>query len=546
MAASIASTAGRGPTVLALALDAPHHGLLMRWMDEGQLPHLARLRDSSVALDIQSCKQHSNEHSWIPVLTGRRRDNWSHWMDAWDPGRYLFSEASLFNWLQAPVFYALGDRRHVVAFDLSAPVTEGVNGVQVCGFASELNESFPQSQPPGLVQALVERFGPDPKLIAPQRITNGATGREGVSWTVPSCYRPDQMGAFGQALVRSVERRTAACLHLMATEPWDLFIAGWSELHTAGHVMWHLSQPHPLDVLRQPGQADPLLAVYAAVDHSVQQLVEAAGAGAIRVAFTLDATVPDSLENARAVFLPEFLYRWNFPGQAALAPGDAGSPPPAPRLDYREHWKHEIWKLRTPHGEAELESPAAQEARGDPLGWCPGNWYAPLWPRMKAFALPSVADGYVRLNVIGREAQGLVAPEAFGEVCAQLIASLLELVNARTGRPIVREVIRVRHDPFDADPRQPPADLIVVCHEDGAVDVVDSPRIGRIGPVPYFRSSSHQAHGAVLHNVMYASGPGIAGGRSLPGPGRLEDIPATILALLGLAQPPEFDGVARL
>ena len=88
--------------------------------------------------------------------------------------------------------------------------------------------------------------------------------------------------------------------------------------------------------------------------------------------------------------------------------------------------------------------------------------------------------------------------------------------------------------------------MIVVCREDGPVDVVDSPVVGRIGPIPFFRSSSHPAHGAPLHNMMVVNGPGIVPPRTLPQAARLEDVPATILALLGVDRPAGFDGVSRL
>ncbi len=531
-----------GGRVLALAVDAPNHELLLRWMDAGHLPHLARLRSRSQFFTLLSEKRFSNEHSWIPVLTGQRRDRWSHWLDVWDASDYRFKEASLFDWLQAPLFYALGQRRHVVAFDLSAPVVDGVQGVQVSGFAAELNECYPESQPSGLLDDLVSRYGPDPKLQRHHRVLNAVSGREGLSWIVPSCYRPDQMQALVDALVLSVERRTAACLELMRSEPWELLVAAYSEVHTAGHSLWHLSQPHALSVLRD-GTSDPMLKVYQAVDASLGRLVEAAGGDVNLVFFTLDATVVDSLENVRAVFLPEFLYRWNFPGRAALAAGDATAPAPEPRLDYRAHWKHEIWALRTPEGERTLASPMQQEADGDPLSWCPGNWYEPCWPQMRAFALPSVADGSVRLNVRGREAQGLVEPADFLAECERLTRDILTLVNPRNGRPVVREVLRMRDDPFDTDMGKPPADLTVVCYEDGPLDVVDSPLIGRIGPIPFFRTSGHQAHGHMLHNLAMVCHAGdLQPGLPDREIGTLEDVPATLLALLGEPIPNTFDG----
>ena len=81
--------------ILSLAVDAPNHDLLLKWMDSGELPNLARLRDRSHAFSLTSEKRFSNEHSWIPMLTGQQRDRWAHWLDVWNPLTYRFEEASL-------------------------------------------------------------------------------------------------------------------------------------------------------------------------------------------------------------------------------------------------------------------------------------------------------------------------------------------------------------------------------------------------------------------------------------------------------------------
>jgi hypothetical protein len=530
--------------VWALGIEGPSHELLLRWTASGQLPNLSRFRQRGAAFTIESEKKFSNEHCWLPILTGQRAERWDHWLDHWNPQTYRFSEASLMDWLQAPVFYALGEQRTVVAFDLTAPVAAGVQGVQVIGWASELNESFPASEPPELLAKLLARHGPDPKLASGESVvTNQLSMRQGVSHVIPTMYDTALLQDYAARQVRSVQRRVAACDDILAGMAWDLFITSFSETHTAGHLLWHLSQPHPLHPLNEDAP-DPMLAIYQAVDHALGHFIEQAGPDDAIVVFTTDSMGPDCLENARAVLLPEFLYRWNFPGKAALAEGVPGTFAPDARLGFTQHWKHEVWNLRTPTGDIELESPASQEARQDAMSWCPANWYGPLWPRMRAFALPTVADGYVRINVRGREAHGLVGEEEYAAVCDELARDISTLVNARTGRPLVREVIRVRESPFDTDPKKPPADLIVVFHEDGPVDTADSPGFGRIGPLPFFRTGSHPAHGSVMRNLMVVSAPGIEPGERQE-IARLEDLPATLLSLLGLDVPARFDGVAR-
>ena len=72
---------------------------------------------------------------------------------------------------------------------------------------------------------------------------------------------------------------------------------------------------------------------------------------------------------------------------------------------------------------------------------------------------------------------------------------------------LVREILRTRDTAFDRDRMGAPADLIVLWQEAAPTDCVDSAEVGRVGPLPYFRSGGHSSQGFVL-----SRGPGIAAG----------------------------------
>jgi predicted AlkP superfamily phosphohydrolase/phosphomutase len=169
------------------------------------------------------------------------------------------------------------------------------------------------------------------------------------------------------------------------------------------------------------------------------------------------------------------------------------------------------------------------------MGSQPPMWYRPAWPKMKAFALPTFSEGYVRINLRRREAHGVVEPADYERVCGEVVAMLNAVTNARTGEPIVERVVRTRRDPLDPDPRLPDPDLIVLWRNAPA-DVVDSPTLGRIGPLPFNRSGSHVHRGFLL-----ASGPGVPANRQWP-EGQALDIAPTILSLVGAPLPAHLDG----
>jgi predicted AlkP superfamily phosphohydrolase/phosphomutase len=156
---------------------------------------------------------------------------------------------------------------------------------------------------------------------------------------------------------------------------------------------------------------------------------------------------------------------------------------------------------------------------------------------MKAFALPTYFQGMIRLNVQGREAGGIVAAKDFRAVCDDLSVSLSRLACARSGRPIVDKVIPIRTDPFDDRPHSNPADLFVLWRDDVATDVVGNPEIGRIGPIPYFRTGGHASAGFAC-----LKGPGIPAGSRLPDHAQVVDLTATVLALMGETIPLYMEG----
>jgi len=59
---------------------------------------------------------------------------------------------------------------------------------------------------------------------------------------------------------------------------------------------------------------------------------------------------------------------------------------------------------------------------------------------------------------------------------------------------MVQRIIRTRQYATERD-RCLDADLVVVWQEEHATDVVDSPDLGRIGPVPHHRTGSHRSNG---------------------------------------------------
>jgi len=99
----------------------------------------------------------------------------------------------------------------------------------------------------------------------------------------------------------------------------------------------------------------------------------------------------------------------------------------------------------------------------------------------------------------------------------------------------VREVVvvkeRLRNTAAD---RLPDADLVVLWQPQ-ANDMIESKTLGRLGPVPFWKSGSHQPTGFVI-----GLGPGIS--RRAPGQAHVIDLAPTILRLMGVPLPEHLAG----
>jgi predicted AlkP superfamily phosphohydrolase/phosphomutase len=159
--------------------------------------------------------------------------------------------------------------------------------------------------------------------------------------------------------------------------------------------------------------------------------------------------------------------------------------------------------------------------------------------RRKCYAvLHNENAGGVRINVVGREPAGCVKPGAdYEAVCKSLTKDLLDLVNADTGKPVIKEVVRVA-DECHGQRLETLPDLLAVWAREAPIRAVTSPKIGVVteSRVMGARTGDHNPD-----CVLYTQGPRVTR-RGLMNPMAVEDIAPTITSWLDFALP-DCDGV---
>lgn len=537
--------------VIGIGLDAADPTFLEPWLDQGLLPNLAKLRQEGTYGRLKNTVHYadgeaefsSTEPSWVMFSTGCYPNKTGFW----DTASFFPKDYSVvcdkvhsgYDYKDFSPFYALGDDYRVAAFDIPvSALCDQVKGLQILGWGGHFPFVPSHSQPSELFGEIVSKYGRN-------KVLHNDNGR----W-----WNPKYVSWIQQALKESIETRVDICKDLLQRDSWDLFLTTFGDTHSAGHDLYDQSQPdHPLHDYRR-GESDPMLKVYQKVDWAIGEILAAAPEEATVFCYSVHGMGANLTDLLSMFFLGEIMYRFNYPGKQGLAPGKLGNTPPPPiKRPIRRAWSDEVWrKIYEPNPikrlintwtpkkylsatQYGLASPRLLKSRKQQLGWMPCMAYSPLWPEMKAFAVPAFADGHIRINLQGRERDGKVAPAEYESLCQEITTMLYELTDGRTGQPLVREVRRTRYNPLDEDPTLPDADLVVVWHE-LPTDVVDSPTLGRIGPVTFNRPGGHRSRG-----FFVAKGADIPVGETLS-EARVVDLAPTFLSSLGAPVPDHFDG----
>ena len=167
------------------------------------------------------------------------------------------------------------------------------------------------------------------------------------------------------------------------------------------------------------------------------------------------------------------------------------------------------------------------------------------WERTRAFIIENANEGFIRINLRGREPQGIVQPgEEYERLREMLFATAQGLVNPMNGRRAAHAAHKP-HQMYAGPCREQMPDVVITWDLEARVtrDLAGEP-CGAVhteqGPhelIPYY-TGNHKpnAFAAIV-------GPGVASGRVLEGASIL-DIAPTILSRLGINAPHHMDGRA--
>jgi predicted AlkP superfamily phosphohydrolase/phosphomutase len=332
----------------------------------------------------------------------------------------------------------------------------------------------------------------------------------------------------GTRLVEAVSAKARAIRWMLSRGAPNLVFAVFGETHVAGHYCWSPTVADGSDAAAK----GPMLDVYRALDGAVADIQAAVGEDALIILVSGDAVGPN---HAGWHLLPDVLARLGYFTEAgALAPVEA-SEAQAEQMSAPFDLVRFVRDLM-PKPLRKAIANLLPTALRDQLALRVDS--ADIdWSGTKAYCLPTDLEGCIRINLKGREPEGIVEPGSEYEALLDDITEALEaLWVSSTGRAAVCEVLRTDRC-FPGGRRALLPDLIVHWSAEGPLAAVQSDRVGLIERAsPDTRPGTHVGPGFML----------VAGGGVEPAAGvehgNVLDVAPTVLAALGITAPAELPG----
>ncbi len=489
--------------LVVLQFDSPSVALLERMLGEGRLPTLAGLRERGVWHELETPATHFAAGAFHTLYSGTElADHGLFYPFQWSAPDQRVRYTTAFE-APSPVWERLGGTgARTLAIDpyesrapRTAPVGTVVSGWQF----TDRVVLQPWSSPPGTRNRLEQLFGPP---AAVEEVFGRSSTRDLLR------LRRDLLAASGRAA-------DAANL-LLAGNRFDLTWLTFSAGHVAGHQFWDLSQIEDgIDGATRHVLSGALEEVYQSVDAGCGRVLAALGDDTDVIVVS---PVGMDVNTSRADLLPEML-------DAVLLGGahpESGSVSGA----------GSVWKLRAalPTGlrarvaaalpdRVALALTARLELRGQD------------WSSTRAFAQPADNQGYLRLNLRGRERDGIVEAAEAEHLMDQIATGLLTFHDP-DGTPSVKAVERVV-DTFDSGIHSDRLPDLIVRWSDQPATRLDAVVSAQFGTVRRRGSGSGRSGNHTAGDAWALVVPGASRPRTPGRPPRLVDIAATAAALAG-------------
>jgi predicted AlkP superfamily phosphohydrolase/phosphomutase len=442
--------------IAMIGLDAAELGLIQA--SRGQLPHLARLLGAGTLHRLRSPAGLLAGAVWPTFFTGAHPGEHGiyHHLQ-WDAERMRLRRVAD-DWLPAEPFWYELERRGLDVITVDVPMTchsRLERGVEVTCWGSH-DQLVPFAARPREVEREIRR----------------RFGRHPMGDEIPVEHTPRERERIRRRLVDGARTKGELSRWLLESRPWDLSVTVFGECHRGGHLLW-------------PGPGEPptaLLDVYRAVDTAVGGLMETlTREGVTVILFAIHGMGPNTSQEH---LVPRMMDRING------APSNGNGAHAAPRRGMMRMLR-ETLPAPLQNAIARAVPVATRDAVVDRAVTSGHHW-----PTTPGIAILADLNGYLRLNVRGRERDGMLEPggEALGLYEDRVHAAFTAL-RAPDGTPLV-DAVRFARDELPGARSHHLPDLIVTWTGVPPASAATSNGFGTVtGTIATGRTGNHRPDG---------------------------------------------------
>jgi len=461
-----------GRNLIVVGLDAADPRLIRQWAAAGKLPTFAELLKKGLYGDLESSAEIFSGSAWPSITSGCK------------PGKCgIYSRYQLRSGSYDVRRIRAGDNRVlpfwssfegplVIADIPKLALSSAIDGAQVVEWGAYDHYSQFSSNPDCLMAEILRIFGRHP-FIEPE-------------FEVALHKRRD-FSVLKDLIVEGVRQKLELNLHLLKHYQPRFFFSVFGECHAAGHAFWRFHDPCHPGYERGTALTTALLDVYQAVDRAIDVMLSALPPQAIFVVLSSQGFGLDSAADEH--FLSEFLVKTGM------------SVPRSANTRYASYVPAMVFDMA----------------------------------QSNAFQLPSDLQGFIRINLKGREPYGKVHSNDYTAVCQELETELLALRHQDTGAPVVKKVFHV-NELFAGPYSEDFPDLSVLWNADQIITTAESATCGVIhrSPDPCAGGGNHHGSGfIIIHGADFSSGRFH---------GQVYDVAPSLSHWLGEPGRPEWDG----
>ena len=396
--------------VVIIALDAAETSLIEKWMKEGYLINLASLRSKGAFGKLSSSAEWLAGSPWPTFYTGTLPGEHGlyHYVQ-WKSDKMEYERPGP-EWINAVPFWRHPDNEYrTIAVDV--PLTfppVPFNGIEISGWASHDGIYPTSSYPKEKIEWVKKNFGKAPISI-----------EMGGLQTMTDLFN------IKEELIVANQKETELVASLINSEEWDLFICCFSSTHRGGHKLWDATNVRDSinDEQRLIFQ-DWLRDIYQSCDNAVGKILESVKDDVTVMIFSLHGMGANT--SLAEYFLPKMIS--NIINETVSRQKKENIVKKL-RKKIPLEWRSNLKKL--------LPLPIQDKITAY---W---RMAGIDWNKTKVFNLLADLQGYIRINLKGREKEGIVEEgDEYNQLCNKIIEGLKTFKDADTMETIVDGINR--------------------------------------------------------------------------------------------------------